>query len=63
MNESTKMYISILKLSIRFPSGASYIQYNWTIYVIKFVGDLLQVVGFLIELRFPPQIKLHDSMM
>jgi hypothetical protein len=27
-------------------------------YVIKFVSDLRQVVGFLRELRFPPPIKL-----
>ena len=31
-------------------------------YVIKFVSDLRQVGGFLLVLRFPPQIKLnrHD---
>ena len=31
-------------------------------YVIKFVSDLQQVGGFLLVLRFPPQIKLsrHD---
>jgi len=27
-------------------------------YVIKFVSDLLQVGGFIRELRFPPSIKL-----
>jgi hypothetical protein len=34
---------------------------TWNIYVIKFVGDLWQVGGFLRVLRFPPTIKLTTS--
>jgi len=30
-------------------------------YVIKFVGDLQQVSGFLLVLRFPPPIKLTSK--
>ena len=33
-------------------------RYNIIYYVIKFVSDLQQVGGFLLVLRFPPQIKL-----
>jgi hypothetical protein len=34
----------------------------WSIqhYVIKFVSDLRQIGGFLLVLRFPPPLKLHD---
>jgi hypothetical protein len=30
-------------------------------YVINFVSDLWQVGGFLLEVRFPPQIKLTGT--
>jgi hypothetical protein len=36
--------------------------YSMQQYVIKFVGDLLQVGGFLQVLRFPPPIKLTAMM-
>ena len=32
--------------------------YSIQLYVIKFVSDLWQVVGFLCVFRFPPRIKL-----
>jgi hypothetical protein len=36
--------------------------YSMQQYVINFVGDLLQVGGFLQVLRFPPPIKLTATM-
>ena len=36
--------------------------YSMQQYVIKFVGDLRQVGGFLQVLRFPPPIKLTATM-
>ena len=35
--------------------------YSIQLYVIKFVGDLRQVGGFLLLLRFPPPIKLTGT--
>jgi hypothetical protein len=49
------MYITTKVVSMNPAHGEVYLIQQ---YVIKFVGDLWQVDGFLQVLRFPPPIKL-----
>jgi hypothetical protein len=53
--------LSSLKLLVRIPRMTKCTGYNF--YVIKFVGYLRQVGGFLREIRLPPPIKLTDTIL
>jgi hypothetical protein len=54
------MKIKISQICVQHVMHGTEYSMRYTIqhYVIKFVSDLRQVGGFLLELRFPPPIKL-----
>jgi hypothetical protein len=52
-----KVALSTIKIKSNIESRSGEV-YSIQHYVIKFVGDLQQVDGFLQVLRFPPPIKL-----
>ena len=56
-----RMVVEFINKSCEFEPRSGEV-YSIQHYVIKFVGDLRQVGGFLQVLRFPPPIKLTSTM-